>query len=402
MGYRYLAADLRSGELLAYLPLQGVSFSDQLSAPGEFSGTLEMYDAQLGVPSVQRATAPGRTALYVDLDGQLLWGGIIWRREKSSAGELAISASGFLSYLGKRLITTDVVFAGADQFTMARSLVNGTKLAAGGDIGIDTSSPVVSGVTRSQLYKGTDRHSVLDTLQELAATVDGFDIAISASYGPTGIPVKTLVLGHPGLGRAADTTDLLLEYPGQVASYSWPEEGDRISNAVYVRGVSTGTTSIDVLRVNPLSILDGYPLLESEVTAPALQASESLASYGDGQLAAYDKPVALPVLTLPAGGDQPALAAYGPGDHFRVRLTDAEWFPAGAGGAPGYDAPMRLITRSVSVDDNGGGHSVQLTMRPLVGGLTAGAFAPLSGPIVPVITPDPVDDSSALGAPVLT
>lgn len=402
MGFRYLACDLRTDELLAELPLRDVSFSDDLSNPGDCSGVLDLYAAGAATATFQAATTPGRTALYIDLDGQLVWGGIIWRRRKASDGTAQISANGFLSFYGKFHVLTDQYFADVEQLAIARALAAAVAVTPGGGIGIDVSSPAASGVTRTQQYAAADRTQVLQALQDLAALQDGFDLAVTASYGAGGARVKTLTLGYPALGRTEQSTDLVVDYPGAIAAYEWTEEGDRIANVVFVRGVGSASTTADAVRENPLAVLDGYPRLEGEFSAPALRATDTLEAYADALLAAYSRPVALPVLTLqPAAPGDPAalpLSAYGPGDWFRVVLADPAWFPATATGSPGYDAKMRCLSRSVTVD-NDGTYTVALTMRPAVAGLVYTAPHEPTGPVVPILTPDGAADAGGAGTP---
>ncbi|MGI8751019.1 MAG: hypothetical protein ACR2MN_01640 [Acidimicrobiales bacterium] len=82
--WTYLFADLRTNVILGQVPLAQVSFASQLNATGSFSAQVLLSD-----PVVQRALSgvaggaggllqTGRTAIYVDMDGELVWGGILW------------------------------------------------------------------------------------------------------------------------------------------------------------------------------------------------------------------------------------------------------------------------------------------------------------------------------------
>lgn len=367
--YTYFTADLRTSQKVAELPLRSVQFSHELNEPGTLSGVLDLYADGARVGDFWMATLPARTAIYADLDGELVWGGIIWRRRKGQDGTLSIDASGFLSYYSQLCIAADLAFTATDQFTIAEAIVNAAQARYGAGIGIAVSAGT-SGITRTQAYKADERQPVLEALQTLGQLLDGFEIAVEVGYDDRGYPAKSLVMAHPGLGRSRESTDLVLEYPGQISAYDWPEEGDRIVNVAHVRGDpdpsdTTSTTQV-VTAENAVPVTEGYPRLEKVFSAPVLRSTDTLTSYAQSMLAAYSTgPVSLPTFTLGLGVDEPPLASYGAGDHFRLIITDPEWFPAGAGGEPGYDGTMRIVARSVTVDDDGGGQTVSLTVAPV-------------------------------------
>lgn len=396
MGYTYLAYDLRTNRLLAELPLADVTFDNDLNDIGAFSASMNLFSPGTRIGAVKAATEPGRTALYIDCDGHLVFGGIIWKRQKTSGGVLQLSGSGLLSYYGRVLISTSLFFhksSGDDQFTIARALIRYAASRPGGDIGV-VHGTSLSGVTRDATYAGADLGSVLDALRNLAALANGFDFALKVAYDAGRNPVKFLALGYPQLGRTAARTTLLAEYPGNISQFDWPEEGDRIVSTVHVRGDATDAAP-PVTRSNPDLPAAGYPLLEEAVSASGVLSSAGLGEFGAAYLAAYGLPVVLPTMTLPLGTTHPPLHTYGPGDYFRARLTDPEWLPA-RGARAGFDAPLRVVKQSVRVDNDGGGHEVTLTMSPLLG-WRGSAAAALAAP-APSVTASPA--SPVTGDPV--
>ena len=77
--YTYLAADLRTNAILAELPLQvDGDIGGKLNGYGRLAGKLNLKAkglAGLDLPSILKG---GRTSVYVDRDGVLVWGGICW------------------------------------------------------------------------------------------------------------------------------------------------------------------------------------------------------------------------------------------------------------------------------------------------------------------------------------
>ena len=95
--YRYLLADLITNEIIAELPLTGVAFTQQLNQAGTFSGHLLLSGINSAAFNVDASTTPGRNGIYVDRDGVLVWGGVIWGRSyKSTEQILTLQAREFI------------------------------------------------------------------------------------------------------------------------------------------------------------------------------------------------------------------------------------------------------------------------------------------------------------------
>jgi hypothetical protein len=104
--YRYLFADLRTNDILAELPLTNVTFSQVLNTPGAFSGEILASDIRESAYDIVGSTEPARTAVYVDRDGVLIWGGIIWLRTwDTDTQKFGFQAREFGSYFERRRIT---------------------------------------------------------------------------------------------------------------------------------------------------------------------------------------------------------------------------------------------------------------------------------------------------------
>jgi hypothetical protein len=374
--YRYLTTDLVTGMPLADLPLSEVSIEEEINEPGSMSASVNLsaIPAGDGIETVRAGTVPARTAIYVMVDGQTLWGGIIWKR-RLRGNVLGLECSGFLSYFAKSRVTATQTFAQVEQFVIVRTLLGHAASKPGGNIGIDLGSGG-SGRLRDRTYTAEDRKPILEAVQELAAVADGFDIAIRPELDFTDPAHKLLLLGHPELGRPAEGTDLMIEYPGSITEWEWPEEGDRMITTAYVRGELSGEATIPPFAevTDDSLIAAGYPRLEEEFPAgDGTITQAALDERAAAMLETYGRPVALPSFTVASGEDHtgPHPTSYSVGDHFRVRITDPEWMPAGEYGQPGYDGPMRLIRRSIVLGGGSGGERATLTMRP-VSATTAG------------------------------
>jgi hypothetical protein len=100
--YRYFVADFLTNEVIAELPIKGVSYERALKGAGSFSGSIPVI-TKTNAYNLYENTMPGKTALYVVRNDECVWGGLIWSRSYSVQNrELSISASEFTSYFHHR------------------------------------------------------------------------------------------------------------------------------------------------------------------------------------------------------------------------------------------------------------------------------------------------------------
>lgn len=366
--YRYFTTDLRTGALLADLPLTNVAIEDELNEVGSMQATIDLFAADVSPAQIKAVTLPARTAIYVATEDSMVWGGIIWKR-RMREHSLELVCSGFLSWFSRIRITSTLTFAQQDQFDIARSLLQHALGKDGGDIDVDLGGDL-SGVLRDRTYLGEDRKPVLEAVQELGDVNKGFDLTIRAEFDDTATPVKRLVLGFPHLGRPSEGTPLLLEYPGNITDWDWPEEGDRMITTAFVRGELTGTAlSAPFAEITDQSLITaGYPRLEEEFSASDGTIEQTtLNGRAQAMLDQFGHPVTLPNLTIASGAHYggPHPTDFSAGDWVRVRITDPQWFPAGQFGEPGFDGHMRVVRRSIRLNGGDGGESTALTVNPL-------------------------------------
>lgn len=101
--YRYFVCDLLTNELLAELPLSGVSYGRSIREAGAFTGDIPISPETYNL-SLYENTVPGKTALYIVRNNQCVWGGIIWSRSYDIKNKiLNISGNEFPSYLYHRV-----------------------------------------------------------------------------------------------------------------------------------------------------------------------------------------------------------------------------------------------------------------------------------------------------------
>lgn len=347
MSYTYLFCDLRTNAILAELPLKNVSASRVLNGAGTFSASLSLNSISDLDPI--GSTQPSRTAVYIDRDGVLIWGGIIWNRDYSSTGEeMTLGGSEFWSYFKGRRIIDTLTFTTADQLTIAQDLIDYAQAKAGGNIGIVVGSEV-SGVTRDRIYYRYDLKPLAEAVEQLSAVQNGFDFVIDVGYS-SGVPTKTLVLNYPRRGSLVSTTGLLFDYPGNVINFRWPEDGSRQALTSYAIGSGEGDAMIISSASRPDLIDAGYPLLEESKSYKDVTIQATLDAHARADVEAVAYPITVPPITIKANQD-PVLGSYTVGDNIRIKVSASsddlricERFP------DGLDTYKRIVSYTIHPD----------------------------------------------------
>ena len=212
--YRYYMVDIVSNKIVGEVPLEDVSYERSLKQPGAFDGKITVSDQTVAL-DLYNATLPGKTALYVVRNNEAVWGGIIWGRTYDLVGRsLAISASEFTSYLGKRIVWKTYTnsftiqlgkdIKGGTPYFYAR-LTNGTfrqPLSVTDDFGNPTKVEISFTDTKLRKYNGF--YDVVGTSSSPAAfgnpNTKGFFVKIpKLPVPPTGI------YQNVGLSTRSDT-----------------------------------------------------------------------------------------------------------------------------------------------------------------------------------------------------
>lgn len=362
--YTYLIADLRTGAILDELPLAGVSFGKRLNDTGSFRGQLRVDDPTLREREPRLLTEPGRTAVYVDRDGQLIWGGIVWTSQYSAANAtLEIGASDFLSYLEHRRVLSYpvdgngvVVYTDTDQLQIAAGLVALCQQHPGGDLGIEVRGPAASGVTRTVRYGAGELKPVADALRDLANADQGFDFAADVEYGSDGRPVRFVRLGFPRLGQPGGPH--VWEYGANLVDFTWPRDAASMATRVFALGTADGDVPLLRFAEDTAAYATGWALTEHASSQLDTGDAALVQAHATGELAAVRRPVVLPALTVRADLD-PALGSYSVGDDARLVIGD----PYFAGDQ--LDAVVRLLGFEVTPGDDAGTEQVTLTVEPI-------------------------------------
>jgi hypothetical protein len=345
--YRYLFADLLTNDIIAELPLTGVQFTQQLNQAGTFEGHLLITGIDTNAYNVDVSTIPCRNVIYVEADGILIWGGIIWGRSYNSTSQvLSITAREFESYFEHRRITQDTFFTNTDQLLIAETLLSNAQSVTYGDIGVLINSQL-SGILISRNYYSYELKTVFNALQDLSRAEDGFDFNITLSYS-SGTPIKTLELGYPRIGvvyNSANPYAIMFDLPGNIVEYEYPEDGSIVANTMYALGAGSNEGKLISTAVNTAFTSTGWPLLEETANYSDVTDQTYLDQLAIGQVNAVSYPPTTLKVVVPADVE-PKLTTYNIGDDARIVITDAR-FPNT------LDEIYRIVGLTVQPGENG-------------------------------------------------
>ncbi|MFF1839968.1 hypothetical protein ACFVXE_38360 [Streptomyces sp. NPDC058231] len=355
--YTYLFCDLMTDTVLAELPLSGVTYSTALNGIGTLTATIPYTDETIPLDP-ETATTPGRTAVYVDRDGVIVWGGIVWTRQPDGQSSKQIQAAEFLSYYQHRhvkvtlstdtsLLTNPALVPDgqqlyADQKYIMWSLLTYANVQAGGNpkINVDTLTAPPHGVTRQATYFGFERPEIYKAISELAAADNGFDFGIDVGWTATTnnnppTRYRRARTWYPRRGRAVDESGLVFVKGGQgssILSYDWPEDGTAAATEVSALGAGTGEAKVSAVVQDADRLASGWPLLESVSTYEGVIDQAQITGLANAELTARGQAQLQPTFEVSADAD-PAFGSYSVGDEALFIIDPEPLCPAGRQGA---------------------------------------------------------------------
>lgn len=355
--FRYHFYDQATRSLIDTLPVEQVSFTNELRGVGTFTGSIPLYADSLAASRVLAATIPHRTKLFVERDNALVWGGrlIPPRDYDSGYARLAVSAEETLGVFANRYLP-NLTYIGVDQFDIFRGIIATLQADPGGDMGLQVSSGL-SGVLRDRTYLLADQTTGLDALTDLSEVINGFEFATQVVWDETMRPQEKILLAYPRMGRAGRDAGAVLEYDrfsggGNVATYTWSD-----GPGLYTKSWATTETEEGVQlvanTVNTDLLGQNYPLLEQTQAFDGVVKLETLQQHADA-LAAYAAGHRVTAEFTVKARPGLELGDWQMGDEFLTRISDYRFPPDPVTGRPGFSGYMRVVGWEIEpVTDSG-------------------------------------------------
>lgn len=355
--YRYLFVDLPTNTIIAELPLTGVGFTQQLNQPGTFQGHLLLSGINTAQFNVDASTIPGKCGIYVDRNGILVWGGVIWSRTYNSAAQtMTLTAREWISYFEHRRVIQTVEFTNIDQLVIAKTLIEDAQAIPYGDIGVlyNSEGQTTSGILVDRVYYYYELKNVFQAIQDLSRQSDGFDFHIDIEYDNiTGLPAKYFNTYYPRSGIIYSPTNInvpVFEFPaGNMVEYEYPEDGSVVANTMYALGAGSNEGKIISVAQDITKFADGWAVLDGVSNYSDITDQTVLDNLAVGQVNAVSYPPTTLKIVIPAYVN-PEYGSYEVGDDCRIIITDNR-FPntldtiyriVGSSVQPGEDGPERV------------------------------------------------------------
>jgi len=369
--FRYVTTNIyQSGStanpVIAELPFTGVNFTQQLNSIGTFQGNVLLSGINSTNLNVYNGTTPGKTILWViyndtqSSNSYPVWSGVIWNREYDSENQtLFITAQEMLSLYQRRRISDTKTYTSQDPTYIAKDLMQYTEAKSYGKTGL-TYSVASSAFSTTKTYNNYEFKSVYQAVKDLAQNF--FDFAITP-YLSGGNLVNQFTVGIP-LGTpysSSDPTSAVFQFPGNVISYRFPEDGISAANRLYGLGYGANAKKLTTTAVDSAKYTDGFPLLEDAVNYIDIGDQTLLNNVTLGQLNAISYPPTTVEIVIPTYVDPYYYTHYSIGDTVQVRITD-DYFPTG------LSLTLRIVGMSVNPGENGPDRVTLTLTRELASG----------------------------------
>ena len=369
--FRYVTTNIyQSGStpnpVIAELPFTGVNFTQQLNSIGTFQGNVLLSGINSTNLNVYNGTTPGKTILWViyndteSSNSYPVWSGVIWNREYDSENQtLSITAQEMLSLYQRRRISDTKTYTAQDPTYVAQNLMQYTEAKSYGKTGLAYSVPS-SSFSTTKTYNNYEFKSVYQAVKDLAQNF--FDFAI-IPYLSSGDLVNQFTIGLP-LGTpysSSDPTSAVFQFPGNVVSYRFPEDGISAANRLYGLGYGANSKKLTTTAVDSAKYTDGFPLLEDAVNYIDIGDQTLLNNTTLGHLNAVSYPPTTVEIVIPTYVDPYYYTHYSIGDTVQVRITD-DYFPSG------LNLILRIVGMSVNPGENGPDRVTLTLTRELASG----------------------------------
>lgn len=355
------AYDLNTNTLLAYLPVESLTFGCRLNDSGPISFELDLQSAEVrknAAPVLQIGGNP--FACYVDLNGVIVWGGIAWTGAYTkSTGKLTVGGEEPLSWANSRVQAADYSVstypAGYDPAQFINLIISdaqsAAKSGAGASIGLQvrmilgTNPPdFVPGYPLTQ--RTTLNSMISDMTKTLWPTTGGIDVTVLSQWSTAGVPLNTVNVWTPRAGRTGSVTGLTVDLDSCI-DYTWSTDATQMGTNFIVTGAGTGSAMPIQTRQAPgvpVGGLGNAPRLDKVINHSQIQTQSMISAMATGDAQQFGGPVATPTVTVPTFN---FLGSFIPGDDISVYTSGDDRFPNGK------DEVWRIVSYDVTVPDQG-------------------------------------------------
>ena len=351
---RYLFGDLRTNEIIAEIPCQGVTVSDSLEG-GEFRASFGLDLTGIRNDDTVSATLPGKSFAVVERNGVPIWGGIVWSRTYQSQAKISqVYCKTMDQYSSKRFIDTDYTFTNVEQRNVFRALFAQMQADPySPQVVLPSTFPTVAPITGS--ISGAELRSYRDVFDQISTADGGFEWRINIGRSSNQY-TWTLQIGYPVIGMPWLPSSTVFEYPGSVLNY-W--RNDTIGGAgtnIYGVGSGEGQDMVQVEVIHQDLLDGGFPRYDQQVTFKSIDNEAALEAVTQVQASIRKAP--MPVYTVELKADRdPKFGEWVIGDYATLSFKD----PMHPGA--GLNHPARILKWDYTPPSSDGTEEVRVTFE---------------------------------------
>lgn len=296
--------EINGTEPIEELPAEILLYGYRINRPGPLEITLDLDHEK----AIRANIEPGVHEAVIVRNKMQVWVGPINTMDEIDSDQqrlLSFRGEDGFAHTKKMFLTSTLTYNDADQFTIAKGLVDHHQNKAGGNFGIDVSSIGTSGVLRDRTYYDFEHKNVYDALTELAEVENGFDITFDSS-------TRRLVAHYERAGQR--NTNLVWD-SRTIRSFS--RSIDASTQASQVLGIGAGEGD-EMLRRNfqDSTAVARYGLTQKVYTNKDVKIQATLDGHIQRQLEMFSE--APETIAIVVGVTDPPLFSYVLGDEGRV------------------------------------------------------------------------------------
>lgn len=334
--YQYIFEDTLTQQKLGKIPLYGVNMSNFLNTAsqanryGQFTGTFRADLPDYTVQELLLCTIPGRTNVWVERDGVLIWGGILTTRTyQSQALAYELQAQTFDGYAEGLYIQQDQSYTD-DPVNIICDLWNYWQTVPDSNIHLQIPSNITPYTSITQTVTGSQFTATSDVFSTCIQA--GAEYRIDISYDVNGKRTAKLVLGRWDQPQASNATigtpvaqdNSSLRYPGEISSYYYSESGTSAGTIGLAIGSASGSTTITSVKQNDQYIGAGWPLYGQKFNWSNITDQATLDAILSEYLNLVAPPYATPTFTQNSAD---GFGTFALGDYIYIVLNDQFRWP---------------------------------------------------------------------------
>ncbi|WP_424213191.1 hypothetical protein ACN20G_14495 [Streptomyces sp. BI20] len=291
--YAVVQTDLKTGNVVATLPVTSLAFTHALNGAGSASVGIPLFAPEADPNSLR----PGASGLVVLRDNIPVWGGILWTLVGDiDAGTLALNATGYHSHYQGRYFVNGWTAKSKEQATILKDWF--AYFNADNGIATDTSLVTSTGHIRTTVWTKYELKNAAEAIEELADNIGGFNFRYSPYWVTSGKKVghRFLISSREGVATSHSLTH---RANCNVTSVSY--DSTALCTVAYATGADKGNGEklVGVFTNPSLEATMPERLMVGSYTD--VKETQTLIDKAQATINAGAVPVAIPELTLYPG-----------------------------------------------------------------------------------------------------